>query len=425
VLAVVLVVAVTTAAFVALTTHEGATSAEGAVRELADALETGDVVGVVSILPPGERAAIVEPLSAIADRLVEADLLGSSGAGGLEGIVPGVSFDIEGLELTSEVLDEQVTFVEAVGGTIDVTVDPSAIPDDATRDAVWDEAGAEPGAPLTWRRDLAVDPLVFGTVDEGGGWYVSLGYTAAEQIRRANGAPLPDVETRPDAIGSTTPDEVFPDLLSALEARFPLRIAEMVSPTEGRALYDYATLWLPGLEAAAEAQGAEHDAGRSAWSFTVDDLAVSSSGTGAVRRTTIDRLDATLVDPAAGETVRYQVDEAGCTTVTMSPWPASGADAGGRDVRTVCPGAGWTDATGSLVDPPEGTTMIDLLTLDGLAGPPGLTVTERGGRWFVAPVRSVLDSLAEGLEATPVDERGAWLTGLVALVLDSDTVSVR
>ena len=416
----VVVVVLTTGAFVALTTHEGATSAEGAVLELVDALEAGDLAGVLAVLPPGERAAIVEPLTAIAAALVAADLLGSSGDAGLDGVVPGVSVEVDGLELTSEVLDEQVTFVEAVGGTVEVTVDPSAIPDQTTRDAVWADAGAAPGEPLTWTRDLAVEPLVFGTVDEGGGWFVSIGYTVAEQVRRQAGEPLPDVETRPDAIGSTTPDEVIPDLFGALEARFPKRIAELVSPEEGRALYDYATLWLPGLEAAAAAETAAAEAGQPAWSFRVDDLVVSSSGTGAIRRTRIDRLDATLTDPGAGAVTRYQVDDVGCTTVTTSPFPPQASE---PDARTVCPGVGWTSAMGVPIDPPEGATLVDMLTLDGLAGSPSLTVTERGGRWSVAPVRSVLDSLAEGIEATPANERGAWATALVALLLDTDTVS--
>ena len=48
---------------------------------------------------------------------------------------------------------------------------------------------------------------------------------------------------------------------------------------------------------------------------------------------------------------------------------------------------------------------------------PSMTVIERGGRWFLSPTRTVLDSLVESLEATPAEQASAWSADLLALVL--------
>lgn len=416
--AVVVLVVVSTAVFAAGTTHSGASTPEAAVEDLVEALEAGDVVGVLESLAPSEQRVLSEPLDELAGGLEAAGVVG--GDEGLDGLIPGVTVEVEGLELSSEELDEQVTFVLASGGTVRVTVDPVAVVDPAVRDDLAARADVALEDGLVWERDLAVDPLVFGVLDEGGGYHVSVAYTAAEQARRSAGAPLPDVETRPDAVGSNTPEEVVTDLLSAIEARFPLRVAELVSPYDGRVLYDYATLWLPGVQRAADQVVADEAAGRPGWSFRVDDVAVHAEGEGDERRVVIDRLDATIVDGYADEHVRVQVSEDGCTSWTTTGgapgqlWPAPGPPV---DVRSVCPGGGWTDGGGGPADPP-GAALVDLMTLDGLgAGQPTVTVIEREGRWTLSPTRTVLDSLAEGLGRAGAQGAGDWSAGLVALVL--------
>src|SRR5690606_8770646 len=107
-----------------------------------------------------------------------------------------------------------------------------------------------------------------------------------------------------------------------------------------------------------------------------------------------ERLDLTLVDRAARESVRVRVTEDGCTTITTLPRvrPGDGEDVvvepdPTAEVRRSCPGAGWTDDAGRPVEP-DGVVATDLLALDGLGGPhPAVTVVDRGGRWFLAPGR--------------------------------------
>lgn len=416
--AVVLLVLITTAVFVLGTTHPGAATPEGAVLDLVDALEAGDVVGVLESISPSEQGVMVDGFDSLADGFTGAGVLSGDGSG-LAGLVPGVEIDVDGLVLRTSELDDQVVFVEAVSGTVVVRVDAAAVPDPAARAALERQADVRLDDGVEWRRDLSRSPVVFGVVDEGGGYHVSVAYTAAEQVRRAGGVPLPDVETRPDAVGSNTPEEVVTDLFSALEARFPLRVAELVSPFDGRALYDYATAWLPGPQQAADRAGADEDAGRPSWRLRVDALDVSvvegdagSSADGpGVRRVRVDRLDATLVDGYAGEQVRVEVGGDGCTTWThadLGPGPTP-------VVRRVCPGVGWTDGDGVRVDPPP-VSLVDVLTLDGLAGPPTFTVVEREGRWFLSPTRTVIDSLVDGLDDAGAAGAGEWGARLVALV---------
>ena len=418
----------TTVAFAAFTTHSGASSPEDAVRDLLGALEDGDAVGTVQALAPSEQRVLIEPLTGLVEAMDDAGVLAD--AEGLPGVVPGVTVAVDDLVLRSEVLDEQVTFVHAEGGSIAVAVDPAVLPDEASRADAATRADDElDDGTLVWTVDLAEATVTFGTVDEGGGWHVSLAYTAAEQLRQASDAPLPDTETRPDAIGSTTPSEVVTDLFGAVEARFPQRVAELVSPYDGRALYDYATVWLPGMQAAADAQGAAEAAGLPAWTLTVADLVVSVDGDADVRRVDIDRLDAVLDDVPAGERWRITVGEDGCTTwlleersLPVAPPAAPDLDVEAAtlvagDVRRSCPGQPWVDGDGAPVEPP-GFALTDLVTLDGLIGEhPGVTVVERGGRWFLSPTRTVLDSLVASLERTPPEQVGAWTADLLALAL--------
>lgn len=418
--AVVAVVVGTTAWFVATTGADGASSPEGAVEDLVAALVADDPIGVLEAVAPGERESLVEPLEALADGLQDRGALG--GDGGLAALPPGVEVEVEGLVLArGEEISRRVRAVESVAGRLRVRLDAAAVPDPAVRADLAERADVDlEGDGIVYERDLGEDPLVLVTLGDGGGWHVSLAYTAAEAARRAAGAPVPDLEYEgPETIGSTTPEEVVTDLFGAVEARFPRRVAELVDPLEGRAAYQYASLWFPGVQAAAD------DAGRDeAWDLRVDELVTAESGDGEVRRVAIERLDLTLVDGPADEVVRVKVGEDGCTTwTTVAGAPRGGAEgvevtAGpGAEVRRVCPGSGWTDGEGRPVER-AGVAPPDLLSLDGLGGPrPAVTVVDRGGRWFLAPARSTLDSLVEGLEAGPAQGTAAWTGSLVALVL--------
>ena len=44
-------------------------------------------------------------------------------------------------------------------------------------------------------------------------------------------------------------------------------------------------------------------------------------------------------------------------------------------------------------------------------------VIEREGRWFLSPTRTVLDSLAEGLESRGEEGTGDWTAALLGLLL--------
>jgi hypothetical protein len=418
--AVVALVVGTTAWFVATTGADGASSPEGAVEDLVAAATAGDPVGVLEAIVPAERDSLAEPLGELVDGLQAGGAL--AGDAGLDGPLPGVGIEVEDLRLArGEEISRRVQPVEAVGGIVRVRVAAEAVPDPEVRAALAEGAEVDlDGDDLVVERDLSRRPLVLVTLGDGGGWHVSLAYTAAEAARRDAGAPLPDLEFEgPETIGSTTPEEVVSDLFGALEARYPRRVAELVDPREGRAAYQYASLWFPGLQAAAD------EAGRGErWDLRVDELVTAESGEGEVRRVAIERLDLTLVDGPADEVVRLQVTEDGCTTWTTVPGaPRGGADvvvAPGpeedAEVRRVCPGSGWTDGAGRPLEP-EGVALADLVVLDGLGGPrPAVSVVDRGGRWFLAPGRTVLDSLVEGLETAPEGAEAGWATSLVRSV---------
>jgi hypothetical protein len=211
------------------------------------------------------------------------------------------------------------------------------------------------------------------TVKQDGHWYVSIGYTLAEQARTAAGVSLDALGQRVTPVGAATPEDAVRQLVQD-GAKLDLRgVLGLLPPGEMGALQEYAGLFLPKAEAALAADADKPK-------VTVTTLDLSSKTDGDVATVTIDKLAGTAVS--------------GDTTVTLADGCITEQTAGGAPQKTC------------------GNDPSALLGNLGVAGLPGLgqlgagatadvgiRVVKVDGKWYVSPVRTVLDGVVSSFDA--------------------------
>ena len=203
----------------------GAASPEAAVQELAAALSAEDALGVIKRIPPDELGAVDQLWTAVRRRLADARFAPG------QDTLKGLDLRIENLELEVDEEDGDVALVEVRAGTIHYEFDPDQLTERA-RAAVPAAAAAKGDIDLT---DLEVDgpqggdrPLTLVTVRQGGGWYVSPLFTAAEYAAYSADAPGLDASAlrEPEPAGGESPDEA---IVATLEAAADLDVQELGS----------------------------------------------------------------------------------------------------------------------------------------------------------------------------------------------------
>ena len=422
ILSVTAVLAASTFAIIALSRPDGAGSPEEAVQNLFAALEQEDAIGVMEALPPNERAVLVEPMVATVSELQRVGLLDSF----TRDDVPGADIEVTGLTLASTNLGEGITSVRVTGGAITGTVVPDEVPiGSRLRELIEGERG-EPVQieSATETESLADAELELVTVEEDGGWHVSLFYTIAEQARGGD-TPLPQFGAGLTPIGADSPEDAARQLIQAGVDLDVERAIGYLPPDEMRVLYDYGPLFVD--EAREDADEARADGFTSA----LDRLDVHSEGDGDVRRVTIDHLDAVFADDEESARITHDgsctaIESTGPdytgTFVELDEDGGIGGSGGGRTeptgtsttrVESCADGTRTVTIDGEETDQdeygyPSGYGVSGLFLGSGQTSlSEGLTVVERDGRWYVSPVRSVFDSLLSGLgglDSTGVEE---------------------
>ena len=425
ILSVTAVLAASTFAFVALTRPDGAGSPEEAVEALFAALEAEDAIGVMEALPPGEREVLLEPMVATVGELQRLGLFDSFA---LED-VPGADIEVDGLALQSTNLGDGITSVRVTGGTITGTILPDEVPiGPRTRDLI-ERNGGEPAdiEPASETESLADADLELVTIEEDGGWHVSLFYTIAEAAR--GDAPLPVFGQGVAPIGADSPEEAVRQLVQAGVDLDLERAIGYLPPDEMRVLYDYAPLFLDDVRSAADETRAD------GFTASLDRLDLRSEGDGEIRRVMVDGMDI-RVGISEGEGVRVTSDGT-CTVMESTYRTYSGRfESVGSVIEDGTVSGGSGGGTSGRVDD-EGrleTTRMEIcedgrtsMTVDGeetqqddgymggmdpmLLGnqtsfAEGLTVVDHDGRWYVSPVRSMFDSFLtslRGLDGSEID----------------------
>lgn len=352
-------------AAVSVSLAAGGTSAANspgeAVTNLLSSAQHSDVLGMLDSLDPAERDALKSGITSLVGQLQRLDVLSSST--NLSN-VSGLYVQFHDVTTRADMLRPDLADVFITGGTATAQVNAAQLPlGGFTRSVAGDALGPTHQLSTTSGISSGQSPIV--TVKEGDNWYVSLGYTIAENARRALGASMPSAGQAVPAVGSSSPEAAVRGFLDSVAAFDVTGMIRATPPEELAALHQYAPLFVSGAQSALD-QAKAHA------SVTIDSLDLAavpqSDGSQLVQ---IKRLGFTVVVDG-----RLTVQVAGgCAHITDSSDPT--AD------QTVCP-----DQSSNFAGLPPDIQQLLQRVRDAHPAE-GIVAVQEGGQWYVDPVRTV------------------------------------
>jgi hypothetical protein len=374
-------VAVGALAVAAMFGSGGADSPEGAVRQLADAVEHKDALAAVDVLEPTEVRSMRETVKGITHRAADLKIVDDASQP-----LAGVDLSVDHLQLSSTDLADGYAKVTITSGTLSATAHREALShllQDATR--TW-----EPGqrsnevdlARLASGNDL---PTFVMTVRHDGHWYVSPMYTALEYAREAAGGPPADFGSAHAAqLGADSPELAVSDAFHAWQAGDWNRLIALAPPDE-LPVYDYRA-WL-------DQEGADSHP-----DFTIDSLTTTADVSGDHG---IVKLSGSGTMGSGSDRQTWQV---GGTCPSLGDWWAnSWTFSDGTESASSATGPGLCLAGDLAPSVPYGLFLAQPEPDTAASGPVSIEVVREDGRWFVSPVSTALD-LVDSFVAH-VDER--------------------
>ncbi len=363
----------------ALSAPTGPETASAAVDSFFAAVDDEDLVGMVEVWLPSERASVLEPGLELVRELERLDLVDDGTADRVDGGAEdraGIGYDVrvEGLETSERLLGDGVAMVTLHAGRVTML--------DGAEEGMFGPIGDEDASV-----DLAEldEPLELVVVEEDGGWYLSIWYQVAELARSETDEPLPDFGNGVTPIGAATPEGAVVGLIEAAVDIDPRSMIARLDPEEARALHDYAPLFLDDADDEIASFRAELDAEGVSW--RVERLDVSASEW---RGHTVVSLDAfgMRFDTPEGP-VAFDVDT-DCVR----------ASAPDEDDVEFC----WETATDAQLEE-YGFGRETLGWQGGFLGDGGgITVIERDGGWFVTGVPTFMHTMIRYLEIVGDDD---------------------
>ncbi|MCU1381109.1 MAG: hypothetical protein JWN29_4092 [Acidimicrobiales bacterium] len=355
-------------AFAALSLGGESNSPEEPVRAMFAAVERGDVLGVLEQLDPGERDALRQPLTDLVSELNRLDVL----KGADLGHVTGMELKVDGLELKTTAVRNDLTRVAISGGKGNYRFDASKLPlGGFIRDLAGDSLDATSSGSDTLASDTGGDFLT--TVKRGDRWYVSIGYSVAEQARRDAGVSIDALGPGVPAKGADSPEDAVRQLVEAGTTLDVRRIIELLPPDELAAVHDYAGLFIDDAAQAADEAKSTVDIQMSKL-----DLASDVSGDHGL----VFVRDAAVSASADGTSFQYRD---GCVDIRSAE----------VEPQHICNTADPTELFKTFglradLEPPK-------LSFEGKQAKVGIAVTRVDGRWYVSPTRTVLGGLVSEL----------------------------
>lgn len=359
-------------AAVALSGKDGSASPEEAVERLFEAVSDEDVLGILEALPPAERSALRPGLEDVTGELRRLGIL--SDDVDLES-VGGVDLEIEGVELAAEELGEGVTAVRLTGGTLTTSTEPEQLPlGSALRNLFEGPEGSdlEEGGGT---HALGDDGPVLVTVQEDGGWHVSLFYSVAEAFRGDAGEAVPTFGQGVEPAGADSPEDVVRQVAEAAVALDARRLVALTPPGEMGALHDYAPLFLD-----------QADQAEAPFEVRIDRLDLEPEVDGDVARVRLTGFAASVGSPDMGNfSVSYDGD---CMVFV----------ADGVEERTCASDMAQTGA-------PVSSELV-------------LSTVRHDDQWYLSPTRTVFEQLLgtlRALEPEDVEDLGSLFSEMPPL----------
>ncbi len=400
----------------------GADTPEAAVRQLLASLSNEDVIGAAEVVEPTERATLIDAGIAISEELVRLNVL--SPEFDLSAL-NGVDLRFDNIQLRSVPVRADITRVFIDDGSSRASVDASQLPlgpvigEHIPPD--WLTFSDSVATPIGSSSPIAV-------VKRSGRWYVSLWYSVVENARIAADRPMPSLTDRPVAIGADSPEAAVERLIREALRLDPRTVIGMLDPEEMAALYDYAPLFLPDAESAAnDALQAAADNG---FEWSLDSISLSSTPNGELASVRLDAIEASLTSPDVNGHLKLADGKVDAdVTVTMADYNGDmvtttyGIHDGCTIVETDSPdmGPGYNscDDQSGLGMFGGGLFMIAAQAVSGADSADFGVITHRvDGKWFVSPIRTVTTAVIASLKAVNPDDLAAAVDSLSQIYSD-------
>ena len=399
------------------TADGGAKTPDGAVEAMFQSLSENDVLGVLDHLAPGEREVVKD---ATVDYVDELSRLGVVSEDLDLSAVPGFEFSYGGMTYASEQANERVWLVEVTGGTMTVGVNTAELP---VGDLLFDRLDLATNSvtetvTVDIAEDLGDDELRVAVVEEGGSYFVSSFYTAAELAAASAGYTMP--ATSIPAVGAATPADA---LRGVIDAGIQLDVAgliELTPPDEMAALHDYGLIL---VELAEQALGeADVESALDGWTISVDALDLEQvEVTGGIKlQPTHIAVSGADTEGRGFDVSATKVDE---TCVDYSVTAVEVRDGGAPDEVAMSGRACAADIKNAFEGedvPVEVQAIAERLV--GQLGQVGVVTVEVDGRWYVSPSRTLTDVLLVGMQGLEGDDiETLWdYVGSSLMYLDDD-----
>ena len=266
--------------------------------------------------------------------------------------------------------------------------------------------------------DLGDDELRVAVVEEGGSYFVSSFYTAAELAAASAGYTMP--ATSIPAVGAATPEDA---LRGVIDAGIQLDVAgliELTPPDEMAALHDYGPIL---VELAEQALGeADIESALDGWTISVDALDLEQvEVTGGIKlQPTHIAVSGADTEGRGFDVSATKVDE---TCVDYSVTAVEVRDGGAPDEVAMSGRACAADIKNAFEGedvPVEVQAIAERLV--GQLGQVGVVTVEVDGRWYVSPSRTLTDVLLVGMQGLEGDDiETLWdYVGSSLMYLDDD-----
>lgn len=380
----------------AVTADEGGYESPTAAAEAFFAsIASEDVIGAMDAVLPGEQAAFRQPLIDVIGEMrrleIASDTADMSAVAGID-----IEFaDLEFVEQPTNVDD--ITNVE-VNGSASIAVDGAAIP---LGDLILDAVGDSDAMNETFEGEDPIEDYVFTTVRDGGGWYVSLGYTVAERARWETGEdeiPSPDAAVQP--AGGATPEEGMDVMLDAVEDLDLEGMIAALDPNEFAPLQRYAPLFLDDAQKMVDDAGAE---------MSIEDREYTVDQDGSKAHLTLSAATVSL----AGDGMEVELEYGdGCIRISGSQMETQNFCA--DDIAQGSEGQTFDD----LGLPTEELTALGETVSEAFADMQGsgITMTEVDGQWYVSPLGTMSDtvlSVMQALDRSEIEDIGDAVSAAV------------
>ena len=369
--AVVVVAAGGTVSYVALSSSSsnGAKSPQSAVQSIVSDINKSDLIGVLNDLAPGERDALVKPVTEAVNQLKRANVLQGtadpSSVTGLQVALTNLTFGGSPIKI-----NDHVQIVQITGGSVRINADLTRVP--FTKNFL---DAAFPGGVSNVHNTTTVDiataiknnggkPVRIAVQKVGGTWYPSIAYTIADS---AANQQVPSANDAIPAVGASSSTEAVKQEITALIGGDYRKAIQLLSPDETAAVHDYGGLILA-------------KASHTTAPFKLTDLQLTSTAIDGGQRVTLQKISF-----EAGDTTGTVAIDGSCVDATI-----------GDQHNRLCA----EDLVSAALSGLQALGLSDKITdqqrqaladVVGAVGKIGVDVVQVGGFWYVAPARSLLD----------------------------------